>query len=75
MYLCPGRGSGRTADCVLVPQAIKGPTTLTLIVNPPADPDKGWEVMTKILGHAGHVNAVAFNSKGVRLASASEVRM
>ncbi|GLC35175.1 hypothetical protein PLESTB_000562600 [Pleodorina starrii] len=32
----------------------------------------GWEVVAKIRGHAGHVNAVAFNGKGNRLASASE---
>ncbi|GIL89629.1 hypothetical protein Vretifemale_17344 [Volvox reticuliferus] len=32
----------------------------------------GWEVVAKIRGHAGHVNAVAFNTKGNRLASASE---
>ncbi|GFR45284.1 hypothetical protein Agub_g6392, partial [Astrephomene gubernaculifera] len=32
----------------------------------------GWEAVCKIRGHAGHVNAVAFNSKGSRLASASE---
>ncbi|GLC68494.1 hypothetical protein PLESTF_000698500, partial [Pleodorina starrii] len=32
----------------------------------------GWEVAAKIRGHAGHVNAVAFNGKGNRLASSSE---
>ncbi|GIL42382.1 hypothetical protein Vafri_365 [Volvox africanus] len=32
----------------------------------------GWEVVAKIRGHAGHVNAVAFNTKGSCLASASE---
>ena len=40
VYLCPGRGSGKTARCPIVPQSISGPTTLTLITNPPSNPDK-----------------------------------
>jgi hypothetical protein len=38
-----------------------------------AEQQHGWEAVAKIRGHAGHVNAVAFNNKGNRLASASEV--
>lgn len=48
VYHCPGRGSGRTADCPLAPQATKGPIPLTLIVNPPASPDKACTNSTSI---------------------------
>jgi len=39
-YHCPCRGSGATADCPLKPASIGGKTSLTLITQPPANPDK-----------------------------------
>lgn len=40
VYICPGRGSGKTCDCPLTSDFGQGVKSLTLIVNPPANPDK-----------------------------------
>lgn len=39
-YLCPARGPGATAACPLASTGTGGRTTLTLITNPPTNPDK-----------------------------------